>query len=667
MRRFFACSTMFLLAGALAAQSPIISTFVGGLNISNPGPAAATQLFDIDVTATQGITINRIEVNSNINSGTSGSFGVWVTAIGGTHVGNQQIPSLWTQVAQEPVVHNGGRVSITLTTPFFLAQGRYGMALHHVGFNPVYTNPNTPVPPLPSLYSNNEVTLDMSAARVRTSEVNNPFGGTVVGFQPRHANVAIHYTVGAVSVDFTATPTRGASPLTVQFTAAASSGNPGGIFAYAWDFNNDGIVDSNAQNPQHIYTNCGNYSVTLTIIDAAGPHSVTKTNLIQTDIIVPAFTHRLIAPNTLQFTDQSSPAPTAWNWDLDGDGVTDSTQQNPTFVYSGSCAEVNVTLTATRACQPAVTLSKRIVVNNVLETRFDGGTVTVTTSTASSNMFDVNVTNPEGITICALHVHANAAVNTPFTVNVYTTPTTYVGNEANAAVWRLAGTTNATSRGGLQRTLAAFTPGIYLPFGRHGVCVEQVGSLPRYINVGGTATYSNADLTVVTGNAQDGPAFGAGTIFTPRVWNGAIYYSTCTQSGAAGYGFFGTGCAGTLGIPRNVALSQPRLSSTLQVQIDRLPLNAAFFLFSFSRTTSNFGPLPLDLAAFGAPGCFGRVSPDAVSLIVGAANAVQFNLTVPNNPRLLCTQFYTQALSVDPGLNALGGAISDAAAGMLGN
>ena len=58
-------ATALLLAAGLTAQSPLQSTFVGGLQISNPGPAAATQLFDITVTDPAGLTIHRIDTNIN--------------------------------------------------------------------------------------------------------------------------------------------------------------------------------------------------------------------------------------------------------------------------------------------------------------------------------------------------------------------------------------------------------------------------------------------------------------------------------------------------------------------------------------------------------------------------------------------------------------------------
>jgi PKD repeat protein len=50
-------------------------------------------------------------------------------------------------------------------------------------------------------------------------------------------------------------------PLTVTFTDT-STGNPTG---WAWDFNNDGIVDSTTQDSEYTYTRGGTYTVKLTV------------------------------------------------------------------------------------------------------------------------------------------------------------------------------------------------------------------------------------------------------------------------------------------------------------------------------------------------------------------------------------------------------------------
>ena len=115
------------------------------------------------------------------------------------------------------------------------------------------------------------------------------------------------------------------------------------------------------------------------------------------------------------------------------------------------------------------------------------------------------------------------------------------------------------------------------------------------------------------------------------------------------------------------ASSLPRLGTSMVVSLDHLPVDVAFLLTGLSNTTSSLGPLPLDLAAFGAPGCSGRVSPDATALLVGAGNTASWSLLLPNAPSLLGTRFYQQALVVDPGRNALGGVVSDAAAATAGS
>jgi PKD repeat protein len=86
-------------------------------------------------------------------------------------------------------------------------------------------------------------------------------------------------TVGLFSA-FSATPVSGAAPLNVQFIDQTfSSGGP--ITSWAWDFNNDTIIDSTAQNPTFNYACPGNYTVSLTTTDGVFPPStLTKTNYI---------------------------------------------------------------------------------------------------------------------------------------------------------------------------------------------------------------------------------------------------------------------------------------------------------------------------------------------------------------------------------------------------
>ena len=77
----------------------------------------------------------------------------------------------------------------------------------------------------------------------------------------------------APTASFTASPTSGTAPLAVDFTDT-SSGAP---TAWAWDFTDDGIVDSNAQHPSHTYTTAGSHTARLTVSNAGGSDSTTRT------------------------------------------------------------------------------------------------------------------------------------------------------------------------------------------------------------------------------------------------------------------------------------------------------------------------------------------------------------------------------------------------------
>ncbi|MDW5555678.1 PKD domain-containing protein, partial [Methanosarcina sp.] len=88
--------------------------------------------------------------------------------------------------------------------------------------------------------------------------------------------ITVNEPVPAPVANFTASPTSGNAPLTVQFTDAST----GTVSSYAWDFNNDGIVDSNTQSPSYTYSEPGTYTVNLTVTGPDGSDSEVKTNYI---------------------------------------------------------------------------------------------------------------------------------------------------------------------------------------------------------------------------------------------------------------------------------------------------------------------------------------------------------------------------------------------------
>jgi formylglycine-generating enzyme required for sulfatase activity len=97
---------------------------------------------------------------------------------------------------------------------------------------------------------------------------------------------------------FTATPTSGSAPLTVQFTDTSTQ-SP---LWWLWDFDNDGVFDSAQQNPSWTYTQNGIYSVRLVVVNFLGGSSVTRTGLVQVGVppVNPALNMVPIAPGTFQ-------------------------------------------------------------------------------------------------------------------------------------------------------------------------------------------------------------------------------------------------------------------------------------------------------------------------------------------------------------------------------
>ena len=150
----------------------------------------------------------------------------------------------------------------------------------------------------------------------------------------------IHATVPGDTnpvVDFSGDVRTGTAPLTTHFTDLTVT-NP---IAWAWDFQNDGIIDSTERNPTHIFDTAGTYQVNLTATNATGISSRLKSNYIVVTAPTPAPVAEFNAsplsgnfPLTVQFTDQSTGTPTSWAWDFNDDGIIDSTIKNPVHTYT---------------------------------------------------------------------------------------------------------------------------------------------------------------------------------------------------------------------------------------------------------------------------------------------------------------------------------------------
>ncbi len=146
---------------------------------------------------------------------------------------------------------------------------------------------------------------------------------------------------------FSSNANSGNAPLSVTFTDT-STGSP---TSWKWNFG-DGTY-STIQNPTHIYSTAGKYTVTLTASNTAGSNTVAKSNYITVTATSKApvadfWGWPLSGKAALEvaFTETSTGSPTSWKWDF-GDGKF-STEKSPKHKYSAA-GNYTVKLTATNA------------------------------------------------------------------------------------------------------------------------------------------------------------------------------------------------------------------------------------------------------------------------------------------------------------------------------
>ncbi len=99
----------------------------------------------------------------------------------------------------------------------------------------------------------------------------------VVLIQTLNGDKVIHQAaiseMAQFGANFSANITMGPPALDVQFTSLSMP--PGGIISWEWDFDGDGNIDSEEENPAWVYTTPGVYTVSLTVSD--GEETDTKT------------------------------------------------------------------------------------------------------------------------------------------------------------------------------------------------------------------------------------------------------------------------------------------------------------------------------------------------------------------------------------------------------
>jgi PKD repeat protein len=146
-------------------------------------------------------------------------------------------------------------------------------------------------------------------------------------------------------------------------------------------------------------------------------------------------------------------------------------------------------------------------------------------STGGIVYFDVTV--KAGVIISAFETNVDVAASTSIGLDVYTCPTTYVGNEGNQAAWTQVATDNgqAVSAGsGDVASLVTLQTPLTLTPGTYGMALIAKNFGHDYTNGSGTnQSYQDNFLKLDLGAAYNSP-WGASP-FSPRVWNGSVIYN----------------------------------------------------------------------------------------------------------------------------------------------
>ena len=147
----------------------------------------------------------------------------------------------------------------------------------------------------------------------------------------------------------------------------ASAGST--IVRYQWDFNNDGVFDSEGQTSSYTYSTAGTYIVKLKVTDDYGKEATDTMNIIvETISPIAGFVYSptsLYTSDSVTFTDTSTDQDgtiSSWLWDF-GDGDI-SKEKNPIHKYKNN-GKYTVLLKVTDNDGASTTESKVITIKNI--------------------------------------------------------------------------------------------------------------------------------------------------------------------------------------------------------------------------------------------------------------------------------------------------------------
>lgn len=159
-----------------------------------------------------------------------------------------------------------------------------------------------------------------------------------------------------------------------------------------WDFgDNETATSIGANDESHIFATTGTYNVCLQVVDEIGCentdcHEVTIFDFADAEFSVSETT--ICQGQSISFQNETVNPPFEFQWDFDGDGTTDSNQENPSYLYpTEGTFEPELTIYYSDNCQDTQVFTD-IEVLEQLFVDFETDTVV-----ACSVPFDVNFTN----------------------------------------------------------------------------------------------------------------------------------------------------------------------------------------------------------------------------------------------------------------------------------
>src|SRR5205814_7475239 len=161
--------------------------------------------------------------------------------------------------------------------------------------------------------------------------------------EDKPAYITVNTPPTAPTANFSATPTAGFAPLSVQFTDQCVDGGAP-IVARSWSFG-DGD-SSSVQNPSHTYATPGSYTVSLTATNSVGPGSIVRSNIISASIVPVLPTAQFsgtptsgFAPLLVQFTDASAIGTSpinSWEWSFGDGGLSNVPSPSHSYASPGA-------------------------------------------------------------------------------------------------------------------------------------------------------------------------------------------------------------------------------------------------------------------------------------------------------------------------------------------